>query len=107
MLELGKKLFVEVMPFATNNPIHGGVYNCLEMSGPFSKLNKWFNKVLYPHLIPLGYRCWGIATSDVFTQYAANLLINTLTPREVTARVFGDIDKANIWVYNQLEKTKR
>jgi len=104
-LDLGRELFEDVMPFAKDNKIEGAVMNCLEMRGTFTKLNKWFDNVFYPHMIPLGYCCWSVASSDVFTRYAANMLINKLTPKEITAKIFGGMDDAIAFIDNHL-KTK-
>lgn len=80
-------------------PLKAGVFNCMEMKGTFTKVNSWLNEVWYPAIIPQGYVCWSLATTDVFTRFAAGMLINSLTPKEVTAKVFGSLEKAKEWTY--------
>lgn len=85
-------------------PLRAGIFNCIHMKGTFTKVNDWLNSVWYPAIIPQGYVCWSMATTDVFTLFAATILINKLTPKEITAKVFNSVDKAEDWVMNYLEK---
>ena len=74
--------------------------NCINMKGTFTNINPWLNEVYYPKMIEEGYKCWSLATTDIFTRFAAGMLINKLTPKEITAKIFGDIDKASEWTYS-------
>ena len=102
--ELTQENFEVIISKLSDYPLRGGVFNCLNMKGTFTKLNSWLNEVWYPAIVPQGYVCWSMATNDVFTQFAANLLINKLTPKEITAKMFGSLEKAEQWTYNFLEQ---
>ncbi len=104
--ELAKELFETSMPFIDKNPVRGTVHNSIEMRGTFTNLNGWFKEVYYPFLIPRGYCCWSAAVSDVFTKFAANLLIKQITPKEVQAKVFTRLEDSQRYVYEILEKEK-
>lgn len=85
-------------------PLRGGIFDCMNMKGTFTKVNDWLNSVWYPAIIPQGYIGWSMATTDVFTRFAANMLINKMTPKEITAKLFGSLDKAEEWTYDFLRK---
>lgn len=102
--ELGIESFQAVIDSLPKYPLSGAVFDCLQMKGTFTQLNQWLNQVWYPAIIPQGYICWFMATTDVFTRFAGNLLINKLTPKEITAKMFGDLDKAEQWTYDYLAK---
>lgn len=84
-------------------PLRAGIFNCMKMKGTFTKVNNWLNEVWYPAIIPQGYLCWSLATTDVFTRFAASMLINSLTPKEITAKIFGSLEKAESWVYDYVK----
>ena len=44
-----------------------------------------------------------MASTDVFTSFAANILINTMTPKEITAKFFKSLDKAEEFTYSYLK----
>lgn len=102
--ELGIESFQAVLDELDKYPLRGAVFNCMEMKGTFTQINPWLKDVWYPKIIPQGYVCWSLATTDIFTKFAGKMLINTMTPKEVTANIFGSIDKAEKWTYNFLNK---
>ncbi len=103
--DLGIESFQALLDILPQTPIKGAIFNCMEMEGTFTQLNPWLNSTWYPALIPQGYVCWAMSTTDVFTRFAGSLLINTLTPKEITANIFKSTDKAEDWVYQFLNKT--
>ena len=104
--DLTKELMEKIMEYAVHSRISGAVQNLTMVKGTFTKLNPWFKEVFYPHMIPLGYQCWGAAVAnDPFTRFAINALIGSMTPRGFQAKVFSEIDSAEKWVFNQLSIT--
>ena len=104
--DLAIKNFQAVVDELEKYPIKGTVYDLMEMKGSFSNLNQWYKEVWYPALIPQGYICWAMATSDIFTRVAGSMIINKITPKEVTAKIFGSVDKAENWIYEFLKKAE-
>ncbi len=102
-VDLASENFDVIISKLSEYPLRAGIFNCMEMKGTFTKLNDYLKKVWYPAIIPQGYICWSMATTDAFTRFAANLLINSLTPKEITAKLFGSPDKAEEWVYDFLK----
>jgi len=106
-VDLGIESFQAVLNNLPKYPLRGAIFDCMEMKGTFTQLNPWLKEVWYPALIPQGYVCWSMATTDVFTRFAGSMLINTMTPKEITANIFGSLDKAEKWTYDFLEKAKK
>lgn len=102
--ELGTASFQGVLDVLDKYPLRAAIFNCMEMKGTFTQINQWLNEVWYPAIIPQGYICWSMATNDVFTRFAGSMLINKLTPKEVTANIFGSMEKAEKWTYDFIEK---
>lgn len=105
--DLGVESFQAVLNELPKYPLRGAVFNCLEMKGTFTKLNPWLNSVWYPAIIPQGYICWSLATTDVFSRFAASMLIDKLTPKEITAKLFGTLEKAEDWTYSFLKNAEK
>lgn len=105
--DLSIESFQNVLDVLDKYPIRGAVYNMMEMRGTFTNMNQWLKDVWYPALLPQGYICWAMATTDVFTRFAGNMLINKMTPKEVTAHICGSLEKAEKWTYDFLEKADR
>ena len=99
-VELGIESFKEYLKVLDRKPLKGAIFNCMEMKGTFTKLNPWINENWYPAIIPQGYKGWALATTDVFSQFAGNMLINKLTPKEVSAKIFNSVEKAEKFVYD-------
>ncbi len=104
--DLAIESFQEILDVLPKYPLRGGVFNCMEMKGTFTQVNPWLTNVWYPAVIPQGYICWSLATTDVFTRFAGSILINKMTPKGVAAKIFGSLDKAEKWTYNFLEKNQ-
>lgn len=102
--ELGIESFQAVLDVLDDYPLRGAVYNCMDMKGTFTQINPWLKDVFYPKTLPQGYVCWSLATTDIFTKFAGKMLINSMTPKEITANIFGSLDKAEKWTYDFLEK---
>lgn len=102
-VEKSIEAFEAYLKVLDENPIYGAIFNCMDMKGTFTKLNPWINENWYPAIIPQGYKCWSLATTDVFSKFAGNMLINTLTPKEVTAKIFSSVEQSRAWVYGMLE----
>lgn len=102
-VELGIESFQAVIDVLPKYQVRGAVFNCMEMKGTFTQLNPWLKEVWYPAVIPQGYICWSLATNDIFTRFAGSMLINTMTPKEITANIFGSLEKAEKWTYDFLE----
>lgn len=103
-VELGIESFQSVLNELGKYPVRGAIFDCMKMKGTFTQLNPWLKEVWYPAIIPQGYICWSLATTDIFTRFAGSMLINTMTPKEITANIFGSLDKAEKWVYDFLDK---
>lgn len=101
-VDLGIESFQAVIDVLSTHTLRGAIFDCMQMKGSFSQLNTWLNEVWYPAIIPQGYICWSMATTDVFTRFAGNMLINTMTPKEITAKLYGSQDKAEKWTYDFL-----
>jgi hypothetical protein len=100
--DLGIEMFQVVLDKLSDYPIKAGVYNCTKMKGTFTHVNDWLKEEFYPPMIEQGYCCWSMSTSDVFTRFAANMLISRLTPKGVSAKVFDSTDKAKSWAYKHI-----
>lgn len=105
-IELSKEVFTEITKFIVDHKIIGGAIDCMEMKGAFTKLNSWFNTDYFPIMQANGYKCWSMATTDVFSKYAGTLLINMLGPKGITAKVFGDFEKAKEWTLSEIQKNR-
>lgn len=101
-VDLAIENFKAIIAELDKYPLRGGIFNCMEMKGTFTKVNEWLKVEWYPAL-PKEYICWSMATNDVFTRFAANILINTMTPKEITAKLFGSLDKAEEFTYDFLK----
>lgn len=102
--DLGIASFQAVLDVLPKYPLKAAIFDCMQMKGTFTQLNSWLKDVWYPAIIPQGYVCWSMATTDVFTRFAGSMLINKMTPKEITANIFGSTDKAERWVYDFLKK---
>jgi hypothetical protein len=96
--------FENVLQYTSDHQVRGIAFNCMEMKGTFTKLNSWINENFYPPMIKQGYICWSLATTDIFTKYAASLLINTLTPKEIKVKIFGNMDSVLNWIVPYLKE---
>jgi len=103
-IELAVEAFEAYLKVLDQKPLRGAIFNCMNMKGTFTKLNPWINENWYPAIIPQGYTCWSLATTDAFSKFAGNMLINKLTPKEVTAKIFNSLEKSQEWVYEMVEK---
>lgn len=101
--ELGIESFQKVLDILPKYPLRGAIFDCMEMKGTFTQMNSWLKEVWYPAIIPQGYICWSMATTDVFTRFAGNMLINKMTPKEITASIFGSLEKAEKWTYDYIK----
>ena len=81
--DLAIQSFQAVVDALDKYPVKATIYNCMEMKGSFSNLNDFYKNVWYPALIPQGYICWAMATSDIFTKVAGSLIINKITPKKL------------------------
>lgn len=104
---LAVQIFQAVLDVLPKYPLKAAIFDCMHMKGTFTKINPWLNSVWYPALIPQGYVCWSMASTDVFTRFAASMLINKLTPKEITAKIFNDLGKAEDWVYEYLKDIEK
>lgn len=102
----GVASFQAMLDVLSDHPLKAAIFDCMKMKGTFTQLNSWLKDVWYPVVIPQGYICWSMATTDVFTRFAGGVLINKMTPKEITANIYGSLDKAEKWVYDFLEKAK-
>lgn len=102
-VDLAIENFEAIIAKLPQYPLKAGIFNCMQMKGTFTKVNSWLNEVWYPAILPQGYLCWSMATNDIFTRFAANMLISTLTPKEIAAKLFGSMDEAEKWVFNYIK----
>lgn len=96
--ELVKEICNAGLEFSKNNRIRGSYVDLSELSGTFTALHEYLTNHYFPAMIAQGLRCHAIILPhDIFTQFAANSLIQRMG--DFTMQTFGNVDEAVAWTY--------
>lgn len=98
--ELVKEVTNKGLELIKTSRVLGSYADLSELSGTFTALNSYLSDVYFPPMIAQGLKCHGIILPhDIFTQFAANSLIQRMG--DFTMQTFGNESEAKDWVYEQ------